>query len=482
MVRLCWPSLHSVINVAETLKLPIDSIARTQGWLRSVKLHKKVVFGKLNDGLSSDSIQVVFDADEQTKLLRSQCFVDVTGRIVTSPGRAQSVELQCTQLHQWRGIDNSDEAFSPLLTALSSQYDRHDTEVRATAWQHWRQYAPFRTRWPPFAALLRARAGLVRLLQRHLDERLGFVHVHTPVLTRCDSEGAGQVFSVSTESESGNDEDELYFSSPAHLTVSGQLHLEAIASGISRVYCLGPAFRAELSRTRRHLSEFFMLEAELVAVSSCQQLCDHVEELLRSVVLQFVQQHRADLQVIHPDGQLASLEERLISMFSGQFVRVTYSEAVERLTAASEAGQCERLQLGDDLQREHELALVTLCGNVPVFVTTWPAHLKPFYMKRCDTDWVECMDLLIPDIGELVGGSVREDCADQLRARMAAESNNNNSQLHKQLEWYWQLRRFGCPSSAGYGLGVERLLMLVTDISSVRDTLPFPRWYQHCPA
>ncbi|XP_037086867.1 probable asparagine--tRNA ligase, mitochondrial isoform X2 [Pollicipes pollicipes] len=444
-------------SVQNALLSPDQSQVTVQGWLQSVRLQKNYVFASLSDGLGPETLQLVFKPSPDAKGLNVNSFVQVSGDLVLTPGRKQPAELKCHKIDIIRPCPADGYPFP--------------ARSRPT-WQQARQHVHLRSRLPHVAALLRTRAAVTRALHEHMERR-GYVHVHTPAITANDCEGAGDVFTVVAPKQAtceAEEERRPFFGEDVHLTVSGQLHLEAISSGITHVYSLSPAFRAESSRTRRHLAEFHMLEAELAPVQRLPELTDALQELTQDVAATFLDRSGRELELILPDAwreQLASVE-RLIS---APFAQLTHAEAVSVLQRRREPGA--PAAPGGELSRQHELALLEHCGQTPVFVTDWPARLKPFYV-RTEGDTAAAVDVLVPRIGELAGGSLREDDPARLTARL------HGLGLLPRLDWYAQLRRFGGPPTAGYGLGLERLLLLLTGLESVRDVVPFPRWWQHC--
>ncbi|XP_014664585.1 PREDICTED: probable asparagine--tRNA ligase, mitochondrial isoform X2 [Priapulus caudatus] len=315
-------------------------------------------------------------------------------------------------------------------------------------------------------------------------QSLGFIQVHTPVLTSNDCEGAGEVFHImpgiqasgprkNTPDTTDNSTPLMFFDTPAYLTVSGQLHLEAVASGMSKVYAFNTAFRAENCQSRRHMSEFYMVEAELAFLSSLDDLMQNVEDLVKTTVKRMLETCESDLTLFFQHLSPKGHKEQVQKMLSSEFKRMTYTDAIGILRG--QPGLKSKAEWGDDLSNEQEQCLVKQAGGLPVFVTDWPASAKPFYMRpNPDGKTVACFDLLVPDVGELCGGSLREDDLDRLEAKVAKLGQADA------LSWYVDLRRYGATPTGGYGLGFERHLQWILGINNIKDTIPFPRWTHHC--
>ncbi|XP_043204728.1 probable asparagine--tRNA ligase, mitochondrial [Amphibalanus amphitrite] len=467
LTRVCCTYVQR--SVSRALHSPDETKVTVQGWLRSVRAQKSRVFASINDGLSAETLQLVIPSSLDPKGLSVNSFVQVSGQIVHTPSRPQPAELKCHHVHLVKTCPPEGYPFP----ARSSP-----------DWHQARQHPHLRSRLARCAAVLRARAAVTRAVHAHM-ERQGYLQVDTPVLTANDCEGAGHVFTVTTSpgrSEAGDgadsdgssdsdDRERPFFGRDVYLTVSGQLHLEAVTCGVTHVYTLSPAFRAERSRTRRHLAEFRMLEAELAPAAELFELTGPLEQLTREVTESFLASCGPELELLRP-GDWREHLTFLKRLQSTPFARITHAEAVELLRRRGDLSSAPRPD--GDLSREHELALLEHTGNTPVFVTDWPAELKPFYMRPSGENTVAAVDLLVPRIGELAGGSLREDCADRLSSRLARLG------LSERLDWYVQLRRYGGPPTAGYGLGLERLLLLLTGLEHVRDVVPFPRWLHHC--
>jgi asparaginyl-tRNA synthetase len=351
-----------------------------------------------------------------------------------------------------------------------------------------------RPRIPNNALLLRLRSRVVSSLTRFFDEE-GFVQTHTPVITSSDCEGAGEVFTISSNAsrEKSKPESEArvehFFREPKYLTVSAQLHLEALAQAVDKVWTLSPTFRAEKSDTPRHLSEFYMLEAEQCFVDDANQIMDLIEKMLRFVatdtldskLYQELLQARGTTspEDVDPHVDAATLEQRWKGLRASYWPRITYESAMELLVSAHEDGEVKfefPPSHKEGLAAEHERYLATTVGNgSPVFVTDYPAEQKPFYMaaSASGSNTVACFDLLVPDLCELVGGSMREHRSKELIDTMKEKGVAN-------LDWYQDLRKYGSVPHGGFGLGFDRLLCYLSGVANLRDVVAFPRWYGRC--
>jgi asparaginyl-tRNA synthetase len=421
------------------------------GWVRSVRRQKRVAFVSVFDGSSARDLQVVVDPEKLPASASVGASVSIGGVMKESPGKGQANELHAERVTVTGGC--------PEDYAL--QKKEHSDEFL-------REIGHLRPRTSAFAAVMRLRHGVGRALTRHLDEE-GFVQIHCPVLVSGDCEGAGEMFRVSDSAAKSNAAP--FFGVDAFLTVSAQLHGEVFASGMSRVYSFGPTFRAERhSKTVHHLAEFWMLEPEF-AFADMGQLVALAEGTVRAGLTEAIERHGDDLETI---GRVKS--DVLQRYLQKPFVVMSYTEAVEALQRAA-TPFVKSVEWGMDLQREHERYLCeTHTGGVPVFVTDYPAAIKPFYAKTSlvRSDCAQAVDLLVPGIGEVIGGSVREDDADVLRANMAQRGMQSAA-----YEWYVDLRKYGSGHTAGFGLGFERFLQWSTGTANIRDVSPVPRWAGH---
>lgn len=432
-----------------------------KGWVRTVRRSKEVAFLALNDGSCFASIQIVLEPTmpgfEEVARLGTGACVAVVGALVPSPASGQRWEVKAARVEI---LGDADEEY-PL------QKKRHSLEYLRTI-------AHLRPRSNTFGAVFRVRSALSFAIHRFFRER-GFLYVHTPIITANDCEGAGEMFRVTTLDplkppikEGRVDWSEDFFGERTGLTVSGQLQGELFATAFADIYTFGPTFRAENSHTSRHASEFWMIEPEM---AFCDLAGDAAlaEDFLRYLVTFALNECGEDLAFFDErveKGLLAKLE----ALAKARFERMSYSEAVARLQRSGKSFEFP-VEWGCDLQSEHERYLTEQVVGGPVFVTDYPAAIKAFYMRlNDDGKTVAAMDLLVPRVGEIIGGSQREDRHDVLLQRMAAWKIDPQS-----LPWYLDIRRWGSCPHAGFGLGFERLIMYLTGMENIRDVIPFPR-------
>lgn len=435
-----------------------------EGWVRSVRKMKDTIFIDVTDGTGGINGRLQVTASKviaPLSDLTAGCSLRVQGYIAAAPNNAHQPELRATSVSvvgRYRG-NGATTATLPVLPRKTYSND------------YLRQHLHLRHRTAKFAAVARLRDRAVHLVHEFMVSR-EFVHVHTPVLTRNDCEGAGETFQVHKSME--------FFDRPVFLSVSGQLHLEAAAHGLGRVYTLNPVFRAENSRSRLHLSEFYMLEAEQAFITDLQDLLRLMEELVTWMSRRMLELAHRDIEVasdLGPGSDMASLTW-LAAIFddaaaaSPSFPVLEYDEALRILQTKGLTDPGPSSTDGG-LSKEQELALVAHCGQVPMFVINWPRTAKPaVYMKEEGKHSnVLAVDLLAPIVGEMAGGSLREDDYDRLRTRCAGQPN---------LDWYVALRQFGGAPTAGFGLGFERYLQFLCNISNIKDTILFPRWPHNC--
>ena len=441
---------------------------RLQGWLRSKRQSAKVLFLALSDGSTQATLQAVVDPlaypAELLQQLSVGAAVALEGKLLATPAAAQPYELQTTHIEL---LGPADPECYPL-------------QPKAHSYTFLRSIAHLRPRTATFGAIFRVRHAASYAIH-HFFHKAGFFHVHTPIIAVADAEGAGEIFSLSTP---GAPDATAFFGKKAHLTVSGQLQAELLAMGLSRVYTFGPTFRAENSNTTRHLAEFWMVEPEAAFfdLGDCIKLA---EQLLKAVLhdvlqqcpaeLAFLEQQQAKQQTRLPAAEhKPPLREQLNQLVATDATIVSYSEAFE-LLKRSKPNRKGKFSYpiqtwGQDLQAEHERYLVQHFNNA-VLVRDYPAQSKAFYMRlNNDGKTVAAMDLLLPQVGELVGGSQREERLDSLQARMQACGLNSD-----ELQWYLDTRRFGTVPHSGFGLGFERLIQLLTGMDNIRDVIPFPR-------
>ncbi|MEM9080962.1 MAG: asparagine--tRNA ligase [Verrucomicrobiota bacterium] len=425
------------------------------GWVRTRRDAKGFSFLEVNDGSCLGSLQVVVDdgvpGSEDVKRMLTGCSVRITGDLVASPAKGQAWEMRATEVEL---IGESPEDY-PL------QKKRHSAEFM-------REIAHLRPRANLYGAVFRTRSRLAQAVHRFFAQK-DFVYVHTPLITASDCEGAGEMFRVTTldVEKGGGKTAEDFFGKAAYLTVSGQLEGETFACALSNIYTFGPTFRAENSHTSRHASEFWMIEPE-VAFCDLAGDMDLAEEFVRAMVREVVEEMPEDFGLFAKFVD-KELEGRLRQVLEKPFVRVSYTEAVEILEGCGEKFEYP-VAWGENLQSEHERYLTEKHFKAPVTVFDYPRSIKPFYMRQNeDGKTVAAMDLLVPGIGELIGGSQREERYELLKAAMEEEG------LMEGYEWYLDLRKYGSVPHAGFGLGFERLLMFVTGVANIRDVIPFPR-------
>ncbi|XP_037318283.2 probable asparagine--tRNA ligase, mitochondrial [Pungitius pungitius] len=467
LTRGTWFSIRHYCNktparlrVSEAVSgAELGANVKVQGWIRSVRPQKENLFLHVNDGSSLQSLQVVASSELNHPLLTLGSAVEVTGTLRKSPRQKQPFELQADHIHIVGDCNPVDFPFKIK--------ERHSLE-------YIRQFPHLRCRTNAFSSLLRIRSEATTAVHSYFKEN-SFVQIHTPVITSNDCEGAGELFQVEPSSPN-NEEGEKFFSVPAFLTVSGQLHLEVMSGAFSRVYTFGPTFRAENSQSRRHLAEFYMVEAEVSFTQSLEDLTKVMEDMFRSATEHVLAHCAEDVDLFHKHvapGHRDTVEV----MLKNRFPVLTYSEAIDILKKSSQKFAFP-IYWGCDLQTEHEKYLVKHCGNIPVFVTDYPYDLKPFY-ARDNLDHPEhtaaAVDLLVPGVGELCGGSLREERLDLLKARL------EEAGLEDTYSWYLDLRRFGSVPHGGFGMGFERFLQCILGVDNIKDVIAFPRFSHSCP-
>jgi len=435
---------------------------QVSGWIRSVRASNTFGFMVINDGTCFKPIQIVMSSDlVNYKELSKQnvgAAIVATGILVATPEAKQDFELQATKIQ----VEGTSAQDYPL------QKKRHGFEFLRTI-------AHLRPRTNTFSAVFRVRSLISFALHQFFVQK-GFVYVHTPIITGSDAEGAGEMFRVSTlpdinppMTEDGQvNYKEDFFGKEASLTVSGQLNAETYAMAFKNVYTFGPTFRAENSNTPRHVAEFWMVEPEM-AFADLSDDMDLAEEMIKYVI-KYVREQGKDEIAFFNKFIDQGLEERLDNVVNNQFVRLTYTEAIDILKKSSQAFEYE-VEWGSDLQTEHERYLTEEVYKKPVFVIDYPKDIKAFYMKMNeDGKTVAAMDLLVPGVGEIIGGSQREDDLDKLLERMTIMGLDPEDYW-----WYLDLRKYGSTKHAGFGLGFERMIMYLTGMSNIRDVIAFPR-------
>lgn len=427
------------------------------GWVRTRRDNKGFSFLEVNDGSSLKGLQVVVDEGvpgyDQITEMTTGAAVTARGSLVASQGKGQGWELLATGVELVGGVPED----YPL------QKKGHTPEFL-------RSVAHLRPRTNLYGAVFRTRSRLAYAVHRFFQER-DFSYVHTPIVTASDCEGAGEMFRVTTNGAGKPEED--FFGKAAYLTVSGQLEGETFATALSNIYTFGPTFRAENSNTTRHAAEFWMIEPEM-AFCNLEGDMDLAEEFLRALVTEVLEGNEGDLQIFSRFVD-KGLRERLEKLAGGGFERMSYTEAVTRLKASGRSFQYP-VEWGVNLQSEHERYLCEDVVQGPLTVYNYPKEIKPFYMRENeDGKTVTAMDLLVPGVGEIIGGSQREERYDQLKEKMKREGLSEND-----YGWYLDLRKYGTVPHAGFGAGFERLLMYFTGMQNIRDVIPFARTPGHC--
>jgi len=434
-----------------------------KGWVRTKRGSKNIIFIALNDGSTINNIQVVadvslFDAEMVKNITTGSC-LSVQGILVESEGKGQNVEIQAFSIELYGTCDS----------------ETYPLQKKGHSMEFLREIAHLRPRTNTFGAVLRIRHAMAFAIHKYFNER-GFYYLHTPVITGSDAEGAGEMFHVTTldltniplKKDGSVDFSEDFFGKQTNLTVSGQLEGELGALALGEVYTFGPTFRAENSNTPRHLAEFWMIEPEMAFYDLTDNM-DLAEDFLKYLIRYALENCREDLTFLN-NMINKGLLDRLQFVISNDFVRLTYTEAVEILEKASRKWEYP-VGWGRDLQAEHERYLVEEHFEKPVILTDYPKSIKAFYMKQNDDGkTVRAMDVLFPGIGEIIGGSQREEDYTRLLNRI-----RELGLPEKDLWWYLETRKFGTAPHSGFGLGFERMIVFITGMANIRDVIPFPR-------
>ena len=432
---------------------PIDYIT-ISGWVRTRRDSKGFSFLSINDGSCLTNIQAIVDdgipGSESISMATTGSSVKLKGQLVESPGKGQSFEIKASEIEVTGTADDT----YPL------QKKGHSPEFL-------REIAHLRPRSNLFGCVFRTRSRLAYAIHQFFQKK-GFVYVHTPIITASDCEGAGEMFRVTTLDGNQTDKENDFFGKPTYLTVSGQLEVETFACALSNVYTFGPTFRAENSNTTRHASEFWMVEPEM-AYCDLEGDMDLAEEMIQYLIKDTLEHCSEDLELF---GKFVDkgLLERLHSVSNQAFQRISYTEAVKILETTEMKFEYP-VEWGINLQTEHERFLTEEHFKSPVTVHDYPRSIKPFYMRINDDEKTSAaMDLLVPGIGEIIGGSQREERLDVLMKNMEEHSISKDD-----YSWYSDLRKYGTVPHSGFGLGFERMLMFVTGVANIRDVIPFPR-------
>jgi len=451
------------VSVKHAFTLPLGAALTLRGWVRSRRDSKGITFIELNDGSRFKSMQLVVEAgtvpEETLKQVTTGSSIAASGVLVESPAKGQAVELKVASIHLY---GTAEAATYPL------QKKGHTLEFL-------REISHLRVRSNTFGAAFRVRNALTHAIHTFFQER-DFLYVQTPIITTSDCEGAGQMFGVTTldlqhppvAADGTIDWQQDFFSKPAYLTVSGQLEAEIFASAFSNVYTFGPTFRAENSNTPRHLAEFWMIEPEM-AFYELEDNMHLAEEFLKYIIRYVLEHCGEDLEFFNQfieKSVLATLQQ----VAQASFGHITYTDAVQELKKSGRAWEFP-VEWGSDLQTEHERFLSEEIFKKPVIVTDYPKDIKAFYMRvNEDGKTVRAMDVLVPRVGEIIGGSQREERFDVLLARLRDAGLDENDYW-----WYFDLRRYGSVPHSGFGLGLERMMMYLTGLKNIRDVIPFPR-------
>jgi asparaginyl-tRNA synthetase len=455
-------------KVAELLQsTDYDSIVNVKGWVRTKRGSNKVAFIALNDGSIIHNIQIVADLaqfdTEMMKKVTTGSGISVTGKLVKSLGKGQAVEIQATEITLYGAADP----------------ETYPLQKKGHSLEFLREIAHLRPRTNTFGAVLRIRHALAFAIHKYYNDR-GFYYLHSPIITGSDAEGAGAMFRVTTLDPKNPPQlpdgsvnyKEDFFGKATNLTVSGQLEAELGALALSLVYTFGPTFRAENSNTPRHLAEFWMIEPEM-AFYNIHDNMDLAEDFLKYLVRYALEHCKDDLEFLNKmyDNELI---DRLKNITEVKYERLTYTEAIEILKKSGKTFEFP-VEWGVDLQAEHERYLVEQHFKKPVILTDYPKQIKAFYMKQNDDGkTVRAMDVLFPKIGEIIGGSQREEVLDKLISRC-----REMDIPEKDIWWYIDTRKFGTVPHSGFGLGFERMVLFVTGMKNIRDVIPFPRTPQN---
>ncbi len=446
-------------SVQQALKMgPSDESLVLKGWVKQLRKTKKLMFLHLNDGLSHESIQVVYNIPEgYTENITYESSVEVTGKIVSSPGAEQSVEIAATSVKLIGECNVDTYPFPKGKVAHSMEFLRTNPQLRPKT--------------QIISSITRIKHRMVKASHDFYDKE-GFTWIQTPIITRSDCEGGGEAFAVTAPNEP------KFFKDQAFLTVSGQLHVEPYACALGKVYTFGPSFRAEKSKTTRHLSEFWMLEPEM-AFTTLDQLLVLIESYFKYVTKEVLSTMTSELKVcaIKYDK---SLLQKLSDMIDEPFANITYTKAVELLQDSGKTFD-KPSEWGVDFGSDQEKYLCEVVFKKPTFITHYPSHIKSFYMfEDADVDYdasrktVACVDCLFPGIGEVVGGSQREHRLDVLEKKL------EDAGLDKSLyDWYLDTRRYGTVPHSGFGVGMDRFLRFLTGVDHIMDLIPYPVRYDH---
>jgi len=452
------------LKIKELLLSPrLGSDVLVKGWVRTKRGNRNIIFIALNDGSVINNIQIVAEAElfDETLLkdISTGACIAVSGKLIESQGQGQSIEIKAREIELYGKCDA----------------ETYPLQKKGHSMEFLREIAHLRFRTNTFGAVFRIRHAMAFAIHKYFNDK-GFYYLHTPIITGSDAEGAGEMFHVTTldlkkvpfNGEGNIDFTGDFFGKETNLTVSGQLEGELGALSLGEIYTFGPTFRAENSNTPRHLAEFWMIEPEM-AFYDLNDNMDLAEDFVRYLISYALDNCREDLEFLNNMIDKGLLE-RLKFVLNNKFVRITYNEAVNILTASGKNWEFP-VGWGRDLQAEHERYLVEEHFKRPVILTDYPKEIKAFYMKQNDDGkTVKAMDVLFPGIGEIIGGSQREEIYDKLLQRIT-----ELKLPEKDLWWYLETRKFGTAPHSGFGLGFERMILFMTGMSNIRDVIPFPR-------
>lgn len=456
----------SILDIRQVFQKSEDFLGKevtVQGWVKTIRDSNKFAFIELNDGTFFNNLQIVLEAENLENFKEVVKYpiytaIKVKGELVKTEGAKQAFEVKANE-----------------ITLLATSDSDYPLQKKRHTFEYLRTIAHLRPRANAFSAVFRVRSIAAYAVHKFFQEK-NFVYAHTPIITASDAEGAGEMFQVTTldmnnlpkSSEGKVDYKEDFFDKETHLTVSGQLEAEIFAMAFKNVYTFGPTFRAENSNTARHAAEFWMIEPEM-AFATLKENMDVAEEMVKFIIRYCLENAKEEMEFFNNFVDKA-LFERLNNILENKFERITYTKAVELLQNSGQKFEY-KVEWGIDLQTEHERYLTEQIFKKPVFVTDYPEKIKAFYMRSNDDGkTVAAMDLLVPGVGEIIGGSQREERLDILEKKIKDNNLDRNAYW-----WYLELRKYGGVKHSGYGLGFERMIMYLTGMQNIRDVIAFPR-------
>jgi asparaginyl-tRNA synthetase len=442
------------------VKRALDENVSVRGWIKTVRAMKEFIFCDINDGTCGENLQLVCNKTDKSKLTFGSS-IEATGLLSQTPKGQLEVKVDKINL-----IGECPAENYPFVakTSYTPEYIRENLH--------------FRSRVSNFNSMIRCRHRLTNIINNYLNNE-GFVQIHTPIITSNDCEGAGEVFMLKPDNDDllkamrkdkSQKNEEIFFNHKAFLTVSGQLHLEAMSHGLTKVYTFGPTFRAENSKSAIHLSEFYMLELEESFIHSLDDVIAQITNLFKTCTKEFLDASLDDVMRINRTNKDFKVEERF-NWIDKEFQVLTFDEAFRVIEKHQDKFKTV-VDRREGISKEQEIFLTQFC-NGPCYIVDWPKEQKSFYMRQKDDDpnLVEALDFLIPQVGECAGGSVREDNYDRLKAKMSTDES---------LKWYLDLRKYGSVRTGGFGMGFDRYLQYLLNIHSIKDVIPFPRWAHNC--